>query len=137
MKMLLMIPVLAVAAGCATTQIAEADAKPVPVDRVYFKGATPEPPAVAQVIFVRDTGFRGGGVYKHVSINGVRSASLNPGEKWTVTLPAGEYIFGVVATNIFNRPDFSIDQQLQAGRTYTYRILGDTDYSTRIHRVLP
>ena len=123
--------------GCATTQIGEADAAPVPADRVYYTAAAIDVTAAAKVIFVRDTGFRGSGVYKHISINGQRAASLNPGEKWTVQLPAGEYVFGAVATSLFTRADFSIDQQLQAGRTYTYRVVGDVDYGTRIHRVLP
>lgn len=122
--------------GCATTPTPLLQAKITPDDRVYFHSSNGA--SMSTAIFVRDTGFVGGGVYHHLSINGEKAASIDVGEKVTFRLPSGEYLFGVIPTDPFGTSaGFGIDQNLIEGRTYTYRILTDgNSLETRIQRVI-
>ena len=74
----------------------------------------------------------------HLSINDEKAASIDTGEKVTIRLPAGEYSFSVVPTDPFGtHAVFSIDQRLEDGKVYTYRILTDgDDLKTRIQRTI-
>src|SRR4051794_31672912 len=90
--------VVAFAAGCSTTPVRIADARVVPADRVFLQSLAPD--GNARVIFVRDQGFSGGGVYNHLFVDGRRAASLDPGEKVEFVVAPGEHIFGVVPTNL-------------------------------------
>lgn len=123
-------------AGCATSSVAPAAAAPTPKERIFYtqKVSTKSP---AKAVFVRDTGFTGAGVYKHLSINGEKAASLDVGERADFVLEPGEYVFSVIPTDAFGtHNDYAIDQVLQPGRTYFYRVLTDgNSMMTRIQRV--
>ena len=112
--------------GCAaTTSVQLKDAQFVPNDRI-FRSEKLSPASNATATFVRDVGFVGGGVYQHLFIDGVKSASLDPGEKVEFVISPGEHIFGVLPTDPFGSSSMnSIDQDLKVGRQYFYRIQTD------------
>ena len=120
--------------GCATSPTPIAQAKNVPDDRVYYRPQDTSQAATA--VFVRDSGAFGSGVYQHLTINEEKAAALDVGEKVTFKLPAGEYAFGIRMTDPFGATaPFSIDQRLETGKSYFYRILID-QYGARIQRTL-
>lgn len=59
--------------ACATSPVPVEQAKAVPADRVYWS-VRPIQARPAKVTFIRDTGFLGGGVLFHLSINGQKAA---------------------------------------------------------------
>jgi len=125
-----------IVAGCATVPTPVSQAIPTPADRIYYPDARNGP--VATVIFVRDTGFVGSAVYQNLTINEERGAAIDVGERATLRLSPGEYVFAVTPTDPFGSwAPFSIDQRLEAGKTYFYRILTDGNtMETRIQRVI-
>ena len=125
--------------GCAaTTSIQPKDAQYVPRDRI-FRLENLSPASNATATFVRDIGFVSGGVYQHLFIDGVKSASLDSGEKVEFIISPGEHIFGVVPTDPFGSSSIkSIDQDLKLGRQYFYRIQTDGNtLQTVLQRFLP
>ena len=135
LSMFLLLPALALAA-CATVPTPMSEALPTPSERIYFRVTEGRP--TATVVFIRDRGFAGSGVYQHLLINEEKAASIDVGEKVTLQLLSGEYVFSVMPTDPFGgHAEFGIDQRLEAGRTYAYRILTDgTSFSTRIQRII-
>jgi len=123
------------AAACATSPTPISEAPPTPAERIYYTAR--EGKEFATAVFVRDTGFTGSGVYQHVTINDEPGASIDVGEKATLQLPAGEYVFAVTPTDPFgSTAPYAIDQKLEPGKTYYYRILTDGNtMSTRIQRM--
>lgn len=139
MKKFIIISMLIIAvAGCATSAISHKIANPAPTDRVFLTQNLPTEGNV-RVLFVRDVGFAGSGVYQNVFIDGHKAASLSPGEKVEFTLPPGEHIFGVVPTDAFGTHAFNtIDQDLKPDRKYYYRIQTDgNSFRTVIQRFIP
>lgn len=134
-KTLAAIAVTALAAGCSTVATPVSDAKPAP-KASYHMTPLAASAELSTVVFVRDTGFLGAGVDKHVFINGKKAVSLATGEKAAFNLPPDEYIFGVSHTDPFNTSGFfSIEQNLKAGKTYHYRVFGDGNtFNTYIQR---
>ena len=122
--------------GCATTITPMSEARPTPDDRIYYRIHDDKP--FATVIFVRDTGFVGSGVYQNVSVDEERGAAIDVGEKATFRIPPGEHVFSVIPTDPFGtHAPYAIDQRLEAGKTYYYRILTDGNtMSTRLQRML-
>lgn len=122
--------------ACATTPTPLTEAKATPSDRIYIQPFVGQPAATA--IFIRDKGFAGSGVYQHLSVNGKKAASIDVGEKATLKLAVGEYVFGIMPTDPFGtHAEFAIDQRLERDRVYTYRILTDGNTLTsRIQRVI-
>ena len=123
--------------GCATSPTPIAQARVTPQERIYQIGS--EAKSAATVIFVRDTGFTGSGVYLHISINGEKAISLDVGEKGSIRLAPGEYVFGVLPTDAFGtHAETAIDQRLEPDRTYYYRLATDGDtLKTAIQRSIP
>lgn len=133
-QLLYVLPLLALTA-CATTPTPISEAKPTPGERIYFQSVENQPAATA--IFIRDRGLAGSGVYQHLSVNGKKAASIDVGEKATLRLAAGEYVFGIMPTDPFGtHAEFSIDQRLDHDRVYTYRILTDGNTLTSRIQVL-
>lgn len=124
--------------GCSTTSVPVREAVPAPQAQIYLKERLPVQ-GNARTIFVRDTGFIGSGVFQHIFIDGVKVASLNPGEKVELIVPPGEHILGVQPTDPFGTKTLmSIDQDLKADRTYFYRILTDGEsFTSTVQRFLP
>lgn len=123
--------------GCATSPVPLDQTQEVPGERTYLKGEDKRE-GNARVTFVRDKGFSGSGVYQHVYVNGVKSFSLNPGERASLNLKPGEYSFSVVPTNPFGtHVANAIDQDLKADRVYVYRIMiNGATLTTSIVRVI-
>lgn len=122
--------------GCATTPTPISEARMTPADRIFYKPHKSE--AMVTAVFVRDTGLTGSGIYKHLAINDEQAASIDVGEKVILQLAPGEYVFSVSATDPFGASaPFAIDQKLETGKTYYYRILTDGNtMSTRIQRMI-
>lgn len=122
--------------ACATTPIPISKAIETPAERRFY--TTPSGGPFATATFIRDTGLFASGVYQHLSINDEKAADLDVGEKVSFRLRAGEYVFSVVPTDPFgaNAP-YAIDQKLEAGKSYYYRILVDGQtYGTRLQRII-
>jgi hypothetical protein len=112
--------------ACATTQTPLFEAQPTPADRVFYK-APAKSSELATAVFIRDSGLFGAALDNHLMINEVHAATLKVGEKVVLALTTGEYVFAVATVNLFSpQPVRTIDQRLEAGRTYTYRISAAT-----------
>ncbi|MFZ6677100.1 hypothetical protein [Undibacterium sp. Tian12W] len=124
--------------GCATSSISHDAAKAVPADRIFLTPTITEKDN-AKIIVVRDTGFTGGGVFQHLYIDGKEAARLNPGEKAEFILPPGDHILGAIPTNAFGQASLNtIDQKLESGKRYFYRIQTDgNSFRTVVQRYLP
>jgi len=129
-------------AACATTPTPLQETAQVPSGRIYYqqKGLAKD---ASRAVFVRDRGYLMGGAYLHLFINGEKAASLETGERLELLLNPGDYIFGVKPTDYLNAyTEYSIDQVLQAGKTYYYRLLIDAPFpgggvSPRVQRFKP
>ncbi|MEO8391142.1 hypothetical protein [Polaromonas sp.] len=130
--------ILTMISGCATSSISHKDAQPVQLDRVFLKSDLLASNN-STVVFIRDVGFVGSGVYHHIFIDGKKAASLNPGERVEFVLSPGEHIFGVIPTDAFNTHALnSIDQDLKPGKKYFYRVQTDgNSFRTVVQRFLP
>lgn len=124
--------------GCSTTAVQVRDAVPAPQTQIFLKNNLAAQ-GNARAVFVRDTGFIGSGVFQHIFVDGMKAASLNPGEKVELILVPGEHILGVQPTDPFgSKTLMTIDQDLKANRTYFYRILTDGEsFTSTVQRFLP
>lgn len=104
----------------------------VPQERVFLKQSSDSQTATA--IFVRDVG---GTVSAKLLVNDELASELFNGEKVSLQLPAGEYMFGFyLGPKAFLITANPIDQRLEAGKTYFYRISGDPMNGPRIFRAI-
>lgn len=130
--------------SCSSTPTPVTTTHVVPSDRVYFKGGSTAD-ASATVVFVKDDGIWASIGYHQLFLDGKLAASLKSGERLQLQLSPGEYVFGILPVAFTStKEEFlggysvtSIDQSLQAGRTYYYRILVDGDNTSRIQRYVP
>jgi hypothetical protein len=94
MKILILIVILMLS-GCATTPIATKDAKRITgtswLDRRYM-GIKPD---LGQVTIKRDEGYLGSGCKVIASVDGIDTAELWGAEKVILYMPPGEHIFGM------------------------------------------
>lgn len=121
--------------GCMTSTrlVGPSQAKPVPASRMYVDGLTAEKGGEVNVMFVRDVGFVGSGVYVHLWIDGVKVASFDTGEKLTVPLKPGPHLFGAIPTDIFGMTDMTVaESTLLSGEDYAYRLGFDVGSSRLI-----
>lgn len=134
----LLLTSLCLATGCATSAISQKEAKFAPAEQIFLNSQLPSL-GNAQVIFVRDIGFLGSGVYQNLFIDGQKAASLNPGEKVQFVLPPGEHIFGVIPTDPFGTHALNtIDQDLKPNKQYFYRIQTDgNSFRSVVQRFFP
>lgn len=86
-----LIPMLA--AACATSPVTLTDAKPVPADRVFAYSQARSGPS-GTVVIVRDAGHMGGGCPLALYLDGALAAHVRASETVTLTVPAGNHIFG-------------------------------------------
>lgn len=132
MKNYALILIVATLVGCATSPISLNEATSVPPNRIYYNPA--KTGSSAKIIVVRDTGFQAGGVYAHFFINETRAASLDTGEALYLSIPPGDYSFGVHLTDPLHAENmFSIDQSIKDGKIYRYRILIDHNGARIVH----
>lgn len=137
MRLIALLSVLLLSA-CATSPVPVEQANAVPSDRVYWN-VRPVQARTAKVTFVRDTGFLGGGVLFHLSINGQKAASVDTGERVSFEIDPGEYVLGFQPTDAFGTmTGYTIDQDIKPGQQYFYRLLmeGNT-FQHRIQRFIP
>lgn len=123
--------------GCSTVAVAPKDARNTPADRV--QAPTLRTNDTATAVFVRDTGFLGGGVNFHIYVDGKDIIQLAPGERAEVKLDAGTRIIGVIPTDPFDwHTLLTIDQDLKPGQSYYYRVLfTDTSGAAMLQRFIP
>lgn len=92
--------IVAIAAGCATYSPAPEEVVPVPASQIHalpvVTSANP-----ARITVIRDLGFSGGAVHAHLSLDGVRLASLGPGERFEFAVDPGEHQLSVIPTDFF------------------------------------
>lgn len=111
--------------GCATVEVPLVATAQVPASRIFIV-SEPVSDANATVIFVRDKGFVGSGLYLHLSINGAKAAALNPSERVEWRLKPGDYAFGVKFTDPFSASAVvTVAQEVKSGRTYVFRLVTD------------
>ena len=115
--------------GCATSP--PTDPIAAPADRVFL---APVPAPSGQVTVIRDTGFVASGVYMHIWIDGVKAASLNPGEMATFQLSLGEHQIGAIPTNIGDRKMLTQEFILKEGRPELYRVGVDGNLNVVLNR---
>lgn len=87
-------------AGCATAPPPSANLTLAPKEQIVsLPVVTSATPALVRV--VRDQGFVGSAVFMHLSLDGKKFASLNPGEYLEFQADPGEYLFSVMLTDPF------------------------------------
>nr|WP_279291046.1 hypothetical protein [Pseudomonas sp. S25] len=130
---------LALVAGCSTSPVTEADAKPVPLERIYqssmVAGSSGYKDGQATVVFLRDSGYYGSGCSHDVFVNNVKVFAIRQGEFIRLALPAGSYFFrletgGGLCPNIAT----SQSSELKVGQEEAYRILLPSDGNLRLTR---
>ncbi|HEV6969041.1 MAG TPA: hypothetical protein VK305_26910, partial [Roseateles sp.] len=83
----------ALVAGCATAPVTDAEASPVPVDRILDNSVLASRPGTGQVTVKRDSGLGGSACSTRVFVNAKPVADIRTSEKVVFHLPPGEYIF--------------------------------------------
>lgn len=121
--------------GCATTTPDQSAIRSVPADRVSYQSSV-DLAKSSVAVFVRDSGVLGALSPINLHIDGKLAASFYPSERLELRIPLGEHVFAVVPSNPLGLASmYSIDQNLQPERVYSYRII-HTPNGSRIHRVI-
>jgi hypothetical protein len=126
-------------AGCSTSPVTEQTAKRIPSERIYqasmVDGNSTVNSDVANVTFLRDSGFYGSGCSHDVFVNNVKAFSIRQGEFIRLALPPGSYFFRL-ETGSGMCPDIATSQSsdLKPGAAEAYRILLPSDGSLRLTR---
>lgn len=126
MKRLLLLIILIVLVGCATTPIKSIkEASPVSSNNVFYKSEN----SINNVIFLRDSGFMlsGNPAYLFMktepNYEKIKLADLGPGEMVGFSLKEGEYTFHVEGNPIFvGLVENEIFQKIESNKTYIFRI---------------
>jgi hypothetical protein len=90
----LLVVLLSIVSGCATTPVRHSDAIKAPQDRV-LSYQTINDKATSTIVITRDEGFLGGGCYYAVFINTILAARLNPAETVNFYVEPGEIMLKV------------------------------------------
>jgi hypothetical protein len=139
MRKILTAMALIALAGCSTSPVTEQTAKRIPSERIYqasmVDGNSTVNSDVANVTFLRDSGFYGSGCSHDVFVNNVKAFSIRQGEFIRLTLPPGSYFFRL-ETGSGICPDIATSQSsdLKPGAAEAYRILLPSDGSLRLTR---
>lgn len=136
MRSVIALIALAALAGCATTVPSLSEQRPVDKTRA----AVPTPTAVtpASVRVTRDVGYIGAAVNMHISLDGKRIASLEPGEFVEFKVDPGSYLLSAIPTDIFNgRHPTIVEASWKAGEAYRYRVGFDANAAVNLMRSLP
>lgn len=120
---------LMVLGGCATSPVSVGEATPAPANRVsaYQKPVD----GGGTIIVTRDSGFPGGGCFATVFLNGQPVAKLDPKEKASFKVPAGEWMVGAAlegkALCALNPERLEAEAIIRPGQTKKYRIYTSAD----------
>lgn len=118
-------------AGCSSTPVDSASAKPVPADRTF--AFQQDVPGGAMLVVSRDNGFwASGGCYATVLIDGKKAARINTGESVTLKVKPGRHIVGISGDEEGNgvcafqvgQPLKETASELSAGEIQKFRISG-------------
>lgn len=115
--------------GCATEPITTESAKGVSPS-LYMEPTQ----GGGTVVIKRDTGFTGGACALRVMVNGKAIADLSPGEKTTIFLPPGEYIFGAEPVGICGGGLVESAGVVRQGETIVFRLSFGTSMDLKIQR---
>lgn len=113
--------------GCATEAVLPNQAKEAPSERL-FKYQQVTKASDATLIVVRDKGYLGSGCFTGVYLNDVKAAVLDPGEKATFHLPAGEWSVAIKGEGkmcISDAVPVGSYVQLKVGETKAVRLFAD------------
>lgn len=127
MKKLLLLLVCLTVSGCATEAVLPSQAKPAPAERV-LKYQKPLTPNDATLIVVRDKGYLGSGCFTGVYLNNEKAAVLDPGEKATFRLHAGEWSVAIKGEGklcVADAVPVGNYVQLKEGQTKAVRLFAD------------
>lgn len=121
--------------GCATSITPISTAARTPADRIYYS-TLPTTSNPATVNFIRDTGVLGVAIGKRVLIDDELAAILEPGEVVSFKIDAGQYVFSTYSgpNTGLNNPTY-LDQKIDAGKSYYYRLFSDLTKTGQIGRV--
>lgn len=119
---------LAALAGCASSPVPYEDAKPAPADRVYSYQS--QAGGDSNIMVTRDSGFAGGGCFATIFLNGKPVARLNPSERASFVVPAGEWTLGAgldgKALCGANPARLETDLVIKPGQTRKFRVYTST-----------
>jgi hypothetical protein len=119
-----------VVAAAALLASACTETKPISPDLAkmgHLIYAKPVQGVPATAVFVRDIGFAGLGKTATLYIDGEVAAELETSEKVSVELTAGNHSFGVVLAPATGLPAATIDERLESGQSYVYRLASDAN----------
>lgn len=135
-KIISLLAILSLLAGCATTPTPINEARIVPQDRVFSKlPALSETPAHFTII--RDTGLGGAEHYFEIWINGSLLVKLNAGEKYTTPIDPSAVIIELRMFNVVQTiTPVQVETIFAAGKTYVYRAGIDANLMLHLHRDL-
>jgi len=138
LRRLFAIGALALTSACSTTPVTQQSAAPVPADRIYQKSYVGVASGTDQatVVFLRDSGFLGGGCSHDLYIDNVKVFAIRQGEQITTHVPAGQHFFRL-ETGGGLCPNIAASQEttIAPGARQTYRILLPSDGSLRLTRI--
>ena len=125
-------------AACSTVPVSEQSAQVVPASRIYqpaYIGPAVEP-SDATVVFLRDSGFSGGGCSHDLYVDNVKVFAIRSGEKMTIHVPAGTHFYRV-ETGGGLCPNVAASQEsaISAGARQVYRLLLPSDFALRLTRM--
>ncbi len=84
--------ILAATAGCATKPVSQADARPVPSERIFALHHVSE--GTTKLVVIRDKGMSGVACAMGFYFNGQLAVELRAGEYIELNVPAGDAIVG-------------------------------------------
>jgi hypothetical protein len=128
MKYLLIAAVAVLMGACGTS--------PTPPDVAklgHLIYAKPVQGVPAKAVFVRDFSFAGMGKTVYVYADGELAAELETSEKVPIDLTGGDHAFGVEIAPSTGHATSIIDERLEPGQTYVYRLVSDGN-GVRIQR---
>ncbi len=105
-------------AGCATTPISNEEAISVPVDASYLHQTA----NTGKVTIKRDSGYAASLCSTQIFVNAVPIANIDISEKVVIYLPAKDYIFSALANGICAGGLTEINGTVQAGKELTFRV---------------
>lgn len=108
--------------GCATAPISDAEATPVPVERVLDESVMVRSPGTGQITVKRDSGLGGSACSSRVFVNAKPIADLRTSEKVVFHLPPGEYIFSAFPNGVCGGSMSEVRGTVRDGSAIAFRI---------------
>lgn len=116
---LILLAVLCILSGCATSPIGSASASPghkLP-NEWQLPGVN-----TGKLIVTRDSGFMGAACSQRIYVDGTPIADLRSGQSVTVYLPAGKHVAGVMSGGMCGGGSSSAQMLMASGGTELFRV---------------